>query len=259
MSGASVPLLEARGLAIAIAGRTLARDLSFRVEAGQCWAIVGPNGAGKTTLLRTLAGLLPPAAGTVHYGGDDLAALPPREQARRRAYLPQDSSDPFPASVLAAVLAGRHPHLPRFGWEGDRDLAIARDALERLGIAALAERDVRSLSGGERRRVALAALLAQQAPLALLDEPSSHLDVAQQALALDVLVAHARDAGHALVMVLHDLHLAARFCDRAIAIGHGGACADRADAVLNAPALSALFGRSLVEVGKGALRTWLPG
>lgn len=256
MTGA--PLLEASGLAIAIAGRVLARDLSLTVQAGECWAIVGPNGAGKTTLLRTLAGLLPSAAGSVRYAGDDLAGLRSAERARRRSYLPQASSDPFPATVLASVLVGRHPHLGRFAWESEADVAIAREALARFGVADLAERDVRELSGGERRRVALATLLAQDAPLALLDEPSSHLDVAQQAAAVEVLVAQARERGHALVMVLHDLHLAARFCDHAVAIGQGGACADRAEAVLNAPALSALFGRPLVEVRSGALRTWLP-
>jgi iron complex transport system ATP-binding protein len=254
----SAPLLEASALAIAVGERVLARDLAFAVAPGQCWAIVGPNGAGKTTLLRTLAGLLPCASGEVRYGGVDASGLPAREQARRRAYLPQDSHDAFPATVLATVLAGRHPHLARFAWEGERDLAPARDALERFGIASLAGRDVRELSGGERRRVALAALLAQDAPLALLDEPSSHLDVAQQALAIEVLVRLARESGRGLVMVLHDLHLAQRFCDHAIAIGGGSARADRADALLNAASLSALFGRELVEVGHGGLRTWLP-
>jgi iron complex transport system ATP-binding protein len=257
-ASSTAPLLEARGLSIAMAGRVLARDVAFAIGPGECWAIVGPNGAGKTTLLRTLAGLLPCAAGVVRYGGDDASALSAREQARRRAYLPQDSHDAFPATVLATVLAGRHPHLARFAWESARDLTLAREALERLGIAALAERDVRELSGGERRRVALAAMLAQDAPLALLDEPSSHLDVAQQALAVEVLAKMTRESGRGLLMVLHDLHLAHRFCDHVIAIGHGGACADRAEAVLNAAALSALFGRALVEVGSDGLRTWLP-
>ena len=254
----AAPLLEARGLAIGIEGRVLARDLSLSVRAGECWAIVGPNGAGKTTLLRTLAGLLAPIAGEVRFAGSDIAALRSGERARRRSYLPQESHDPFPATVLATVLVGRHPHLARFAWEGEADVAIAREALARFGVADLAERDVRALSGGERRRVALATLLAQDAPLALLDEPSSHLDVAQQAAAVEVLVTLARARGRAVMMVLHDLHLAARFCDYAVAIGHGGACADRADAVLNAPALSALFGRPLVEVGNAGLRTWLP-
>jgi iron complex transport system ATP-binding protein len=254
----NAPLLEASALAIAVGGRVLARDLTFAVAPGECWAIVGPNGAGKTTLLRTLAALLPCERGEVRYGGDDASGLPAREQARRRAYLPQDSHDAFPATVLATVLAGRHPHLARFAWESERDLALSRDALERFGIASLAGRDVRELSGGERRRVALAALLAQDAPLALLDEPSSHLDVAQQALAIEVLVRLARESGRGLVMVLHDLHLAQRYCDHAIAIGNGSARADRADAILDAAALSALFGRELVEVGRDDLRTWLP-
>lgn len=254
----TIPALEARDLAIAIGVRVLASGLSFTVRPGECWAIVGPNGAGKTTLLRTLAGLLPARAGAVRYGADDVAALAPRERALRRAYLPQDSQDAFPATVLSTVLIGRHPHLARFAWEGERDIAIARAALERFGVTHLVDRDVRELSGGERRRVALAALLAQDAPLALLDEPSSHLDIAQQAAAIDVLASLARDEGRALVMVLHDLHLAARCCDHAIAIGHGGACADRAADVLNTRALSALFGRPLVEVGDDGLRTWLP-
>jgi iron complex transport system ATP-binding protein len=251
-------MLAADGLAIAIAGRVLARQVSFAVQPGERWAIVGPNGAGKTTLLRTLAGLLPPAAGGIRYGGDDIASLSVRERARRRAYLPQDSHDAFPATVLAAVLAGRHPHLSRFAWEGVDDLARAHDALQRCGLVALAGRDVRELSGGERRRVALAALLVQDAPLLLLDEPSSHLDIAQQARALELLVEDARAHERAVVMVLHDLHLAARFCDHVVAIGDGGACADKAEAVLEARTLSALFGRKLVEVGSGDHRTWLP-
>lgn len=252
------PLLAVQRLSIAIDGRVLARDVAFAVRPGECWAVVGPNGAGKTTLLRTLAGLLPAAAGEVRYGGDEVSALSARERALRRAYLPQDSHDAFPASVLATVLTGRHPHLARFAWESERDIALAREALERFGVGALAERDVRQLSGGERRRVALAALLVQEAPLALLDEPSSHLDIAQQTAAIEALTAFARQAGRALVMVLHDLHLATRFCDHAIAIGGGVARADRADAVLNAPALSALFERPLIEVACDGLRTFLP-
>ena len=251
-------VLAARGLALAIAGRPLCAAFDFAVNAGECWAIVGPNGAGKTTLLRVLAGLAPPAAGHVLYGAAHVDALAPRERALRRGLLPQDSGDAFPATVLETVLVGRHPHLPRFGWEGARDIALARAALAAFAVADLAARDVRTLSGGERRRVALAALLAQDPPLLLLDEPSSHLDIAQQAGALDVLAALARERGKALVMVLHDLHLAARYCDHALLLGHGRAEAGRVDAMLRADRLSALFGRNLRELADGEVRAFVP-
>jgi iron complex transport system ATP-binding protein len=184
--------------------------------------------------------------------------LPARELALRRAVLAQDSIDAFPATVLETVLIGRHPHLSRFAWERDDDIEFAAQALARFGLAPLAQRDVRTLSGGERRRVALAALLVQDTPLALLDEPSSHLDIAQQIGALEVFVGLARERGHAIVMVLHDVHLALRFCDRAIAIGNGSAHAGTVADVLSVRALSSLFGRELVELRDGPLATFVP-
>jgi iron complex transport system ATP-binding protein len=251
--------LSCRGLAVAVAGRALCSGLGLDVRAGERWAIVGPNGAGKTTLVATLAGLRAPAAGTVAYDGDALADLPPRERARRRGFLPQDSVDFFPASVLETVLVGRHPHLGRFAWESAADVERARSALARFGLAGFDARDVRTLSGGERRRVALAALVAQEPALMLLDEPSSHLDLGSQIAALDALTALARERGAALVMVLHDLHLALRYADHAIALGGGRATTGRAEDVLAAEPLSALFGHRLVAVGSGAARGLLPG
>lgn len=251
-------MLETHSLAVAVGGRVLFEGLTIAVERGQCWAIVGPNGAGKTSLLRTLAGLAVPWRGSVRYNGRALQSMTPRERARERSVLPQDSQDAFPATVLETALIGRHPHLSRFAWESDADIARARDALARFGLSGFEHRDVRTLSGGERRRAALASLLVQDTPLALLDEPSSHLDIAQQAAALDVFVQLTRERGRAVIMVLHDLHLATRFCDHAIAIGGGHACADRASEVLTAPALSALFGRPLAELSSDGLRTFVP-
>jgi iron complex transport system ATP-binding protein len=131
-------------------------------------------------------------------------------------------------------------------------------ALAVFGVDSLAQRDVRTLSGGERRRVALAELLAQQAPLMLLDEPSSHLDVGQQVAALDALAQAARTQARALVMVLHDLHLAARYADHVVLLGEGRADAGDAAAMLDAGRLSALFARPLVALGEGRLRTFVP-
>jgi iron complex transport system ATP-binding protein len=252
------PRLSCRGIALAVPGRTLCSGLDLDVHAGECWAIVGPNGAGKTTLLAALAGLAPPAAGAIAYSGTPLAALSPRERARRRGWLPQDSVDFFPATVLETVLVGRHPHLPRWQWETAADVDRARCALADVGLAGFDARQVASLSGGERRRVALAALLAQDPDLMLLDEPSSHLDLVHQIAALDLLARLARERGRAIVMVLHDLHLALRYADHAVALGGGRASAGPVAAILEAGALSALFGHPLVALGEGSARTFVP-
>jgi iron complex transport system ATP-binding protein len=250
--------LACSGLTLAMGSRRLAAGLDFEVRAGQCWAIVGPNGAGKTTLVAALAGLLVPVSGEIAYDGVPLGQLGARERALLRGYLPQDSVDFFPATVLETALIGRHPHLARWQWESEADIARARDALAAFGLEGFEGRDVRTLSGGERRRLALAALLAQEPGIFLLDEPSSHLDLGQQIAALGVVTALARDRGNAVVMVLHDLHLAIRFADHAIAMGGGSARAGAAADILTASALSELFGHRLVRVGEGAARTFVP-
>jgi len=256
---APISRLACRGLAVGIARRELCAGLDLDMRAGERWVIVGPNGAGKTTLLAVLAGLRAPRAGAITYDAVPLTSLSPRERAQKRGWLPQDSIDFFPASVLESVLVGRHPHLGRFEWESTADIDLARAALARFGLEGFAARDVRTLSGGERRRVALAALVAQEPPLLLLDEPSSHLDLGQQIGALDALSALARETGTTLVMVVHDLHLALRYADHAIALGKGRAVTGAAGDLLTPEAMSALFGHRLAAVGEGAMRTLLPG
>jgi iron complex transport system ATP-binding protein len=250
--------LSVNGLAVSIGGRVVCDRLDLDVRAGERWAIVGPNGAGKTTLVATLAGLRAADAGNIAYDGVALARLSQRERAKRRGWLPQDSVDFFPATVLETVLVGRHPHLARMQWESAADVECARAALAGFGLAGFESRDVRTLSGGERRRVALAALLAQDPALLLLDEPSSHLDLGQQVAALDALTALARERGKALVMVLHDLHLAVRYADHALALGAGRATTGRAADVLTTDALSALFNHRLVAIGIANTRTFVP-
>jgi len=185
-------------------------------------------------------------------------ALVGRERARRRGFLPQDSVDHFPATVLETALVGRHPHLARWQWESAADIDRARAALSTFGLAGLDDRDARTLSGGERRRLALAALVAQDSGLLLLDEPSSHLDLGAQVAALDTVAALARNQGKAIVMVLHDLHLALRYSDHAIALGGGSARTGIAGDILTGATLSELFGHRLLAVGEGATRTFLP-
>ena len=251
----TVPVLAARGLAVTIAGHRICADLDLTVERGACWAILGRNGAGKTTLLNTLAGLRAPAAGTLELLGRPLATLPRRETARLRGVLPQDDSDPFPATVIETVLIGRHPHLSRWVWEGAQDVAIARSALAASDMTGTEARDVATLSGGERRRVALAMLLAQDPRLFLLDEPASHLDLAHQLAMLDRLVQIVHAEERALVMVLHDVNLALRYCDHALLLADGEAIAGPAAELLTQERLSHLYGVPLqaLRTARGAV------
>jgi iron complex transport system ATP-binding protein len=252
-------LLRVTGLTVRIATLTVCRNLEFAVMPGQCWAILGRNGAGKTTLLHTLAGLRPAAAGVIALAGRPLTQWSPRDVARRRAVLPQDDSDTFAATVLETALVGRHPHLSRWQWEGTDDLAIARAALVAMDVGAAEARDVRTLSGGERRRVALAALLTQQPDLLFLDEPSSHLDLAHQLALLDRLAGLARSENKAVLMVLHDINLAVRCCDHALLLDGGAAQAGPAHELLTAERLSRLYGVPLQAVHTERGPVFAPG
>ena len=209
------PPLSASALGIAVPGRTLVEDLDLAVRGGEFIAVLGRNGAGKTLTLETLAGLRPPGSGRVLLDGHDMSGLRRRDIARRLALLPQLVEDIFPATVLDTVLIGRHPHVRRLRWESAEDLGIARDALRTVDMRSLADRDVLTLSGGERRRVALAQALAQTPYVYLLDEPTNHLDPQHQLDAMRIFRG-AADDGAAVIASLHDVNLAARFADRCL-------------------------------------------
>jgi iron complex transport system ATP-binding protein len=251
-------ILAVQSLTVTIAGIGVCRELDFSVAPSQCWAILGRNGAGKTTLLHTLAGLRPPAAGAIALDGRPLATLSAREVARIRGLLTQDDSDAFSATVLETAMIGRHPYLSRWQWESAEDLRIAREALALMDIAYAEARDVRTLSGGERRRAALAALLTQQPRLFLLDEPSSHLDLAHQLAVLRRLTTLAREQRSALIMVLHDVNLARRFCDHVLMLDQGTAIAGPASELLTAERLSRIYGVALKTLGQGEELCFVP-
>ncbi|MEK7815420.1 MAG: ABC transporter ATP-binding protein [Pseudomonadota bacterium] len=204
-------MLETANLTLAVAGRTLCRDLSARFAPGENWVILGANGSGKTTLLHALAGLRPPQSGAVHLGGRPLPDIPYRERALKLGVLLQDYETTLPATVLDVVLTGRHPHLGRWQWEGDTDRKLATEALATMDLAGFGARPLATLSGGERRRAEIAALLVQDAPVCLLDEPTNHLDLQHQVRVFEQLAARARRPGHLNVFVLHDVNLASRF------------------------------------------------
>ncbi len=256
-------LLEARTLSLHAGGtahnRLLFAGLDLRVAAGERWVVVGPNGAGKSSLLAALAGVFSIAAGSVRIDGVELADWAPSALAERRAWSPQFWSDPFPATVReTAALAHRRDA----GWRGalDRrsDPEVER-VLDRLLLAELADSDVQTLSGGERQRVALATALLQDAPLLLLDEPASHLDLAHERLLVDLLLAHAEREG-AVVASLHDLDLAWDLASHAILIdGSGGVLAGSRDDVLVADRLSAVFGVAIHAIEVAGARRFVVG
>lgn len=175
-----VPVLEARQLRLRAGDRLLGQTLNFALQPGQCWGLLGPNGVGKTSLLHTLAGLRPPAAGTVRLLGQELSCWRRRQLAQVLGLLLQDQEPRFPLPVLDWVLAGRYPHLGPWDWPGAEDQRLALTALEQVGLTELAQRDMQTLSSGERQRVAIATLLAQGPRFLLLDEPVEHLDLREQ-------------------------------------------------------------------------------
>jgi len=193
--------------------------VSLAAPHGRVLGLIGPNGSGKTTLLRVLYGALRSPTGAVTVDGADLAALPPREAARRLAVVVQESGTESSMTVAEMVLLGRGPHLSAFQRTGAADHQIAAHALERVGATHLAARPFAGLSGGERQRVLIARALAQQATHMLLDEPTNHLDIRYQHEVLGLVADLTHDLHTTVVVVLHDLNLAARYCDDLVLLG----------------------------------------
>jgi len=233
-------MIALHDITVQIGNATLVEDASAAIRPGALTAIIGPNGAGKTTLLRVASGELAPAAGTVRMDDRALDALPPRQQARQRAVMPQQSQLHFAFSVLEVVLMGRTPHL-QGGGETKRDWQIAEAALDAVDMAAFAERSFPTLSGGEQQRVHLARALAQiWSPPAdgnrylLLDEPTASLDLAHQHNVLQAARGLATD-GVGVLAILHDLNLAAQYADHVVVMRQGRVHAQGAPEVVFTP------------------------
>ncbi len=253
----TVPL-RAEELSIAAGARLLVRALNLSVARGEFLVILGRNGCGKSLTLHALAGLRAPQSGRVLLHGEDLRTLPRRRIARRLALLTQDREESLAMTALESVLIGRHPHLPALRREGVEDLAIARAALGRLGLLDCAARGLATLSGGEQRRDAMAALLAQAPGVYLLDEPSNHLDPQHQVQVL-ALFRELCDGGASVVATLHDPSLADRCADRVLLLhGDGGQRLGSAAQVLEPGALSELYRTPMRQLRDGARRAFLP-
>jgi iron complex transport system ATP-binding protein len=243
------PLLSCKNIRVSVPGRLLVDGLDLELERGEIVAVLGPNGTGKSLTLATLAGLRRPALGNVTLNSQDIFLNPRQRTAQQLALLPQVVDDIFPATVLDTALVGRHPHISNFKWESEDDYRITADALRAMGLEDLSARDVLTLSGGERRRLAIAQILAQTPEVYLLDEPTNHLDPQHQLDALQIF-RRAADQGAGVVASLHDVNLAARFADRCLLLfGDGRWQIGQTEEILNESNLSELFATPMEAIG----------
>jgi iron complex transport system ATP-binding protein len=224
-------------------GRPVVHDVTLTVGKGEVVGLIGPNGSGKTTLVRVASRALRPMDGSVRVGDEDPYAIPARHAARLVAVVPQELAPTFSFTALEVVLMGRSPYLSPWGGGGAGDYRKAREAMESAAVHHLADRPLEDLSGGEKQGVVLAQALAQEAPVLLLDEPTTHLDLRHVVAILELVLRLARDGGTAVMAVFHDLNLASAFCDRLVVLDQGRVIAEgRPEEVMSRGLLRDLYG-----------------
>jgi iron complex transport system ATP-binding protein len=207
-------------------GGWVLKDLTFQIRSGEILGVIGPNGSGKTSLLKLLARVLQPQEGIVRLFSQELAALSQDQVARTVALVPQESQLLFPFTITEMVVMGRFPHqrgrgLAGFGWEGEEDLRLAREAMRETDVAHLAGRLITDVSGGERQRAIIARALTQEPRVLLLDEPTAFLDLQHQLEICAILRRLNEERGLTIILVSHDLNLASQYCDRLLLLDNG--------------------------------------
>lgn len=246
-------------VSFAYASRSVLEDISFHIRGGDFVGIIGPNGSGKSTLLKNMSRVLAPQGGAIYLAEEDLEKIPRGRLARKIAVVPQETAVNFAFTVEEVVLMGRTPHLGRFQWEGPEDRRIAREAMEATGILPLAQRPITTLSGGERQRAIIAQALAQQPRVLLLDEPTSHLDISHQVEIFELLRVLSQREQVTVIANLHDLNLAAQYCDYLILLSEGRVFALGSPAkVLTPENVEAVYGTEvLVDLNPATNRPWV--
>jgi iron complex transport system ATP-binding protein len=219
-------LLQTQQLTLYAGDKLLCAQLDWQCVAGEIWAVLGRNGAGKTTLLHSLAGIractTPQCRGEILLQDRALTSWSRKQIAQRLGLLLQDYHDPFPGTVMDYVLMGRHPYLHALQWETELDFARVSDTLKKVGLEDFAQRNILSLSGGEFQRMRIAMLLVQDPKIMLLDEPVNHLDLQFQHAVLGALVDTVKTSDKTMVMTIHDVNLAMRYCTHALLIHDNG-------------------------------------
>ena len=222
-------------------------ELSFDIAAGEIVGVIGPNSSGKTTVIRLLTRVLEPGSGEIRLEGVSVRRLSRVDLGRRVAVVPQGTLPQFPFTVGELVLMGRYPHDPGRYFESPRDRTAAREAMEATGVLDLADLPLDNLSGGERQRAVIARALAQEPRLLVLDEPTAHLDLRYQVEAATLLRRLNRELGMSILLVSHDLNLAAEVCDRLLLLNAGRAAAiGSPETVLDDALLASVFGCEVV-------------
>jgi ABC-type cobalamin/Fe3+-siderophores transport system ATPase subunit len=214
-------MLNIQSLFVSYNGHKILQDISLRVPYGSILAVIGPNGAGKTTLIRSISGVLPPRSGNIFMDGIDLLGLPAIQRARYLAVVPQARQLPAAFTVQQSVLLGRTPYLGWLGRTHEIDHRLVQQALEQTRLTSLAQRRVGELSGGEQQRVLLARALAQDTPILLLDEPTTHLDLEHQSSFFNLVRALTAQKRLSVLLVLHDLNLAGLYADQVALLVNG--------------------------------------
>jgi iron complex transport system ATP-binding protein len=223
------------------------KDLSFSVAKGDFFIIIGPNGSGKTTLMKVMAGIYTPKTGQLKILNRTLENYTRKDLAQTMAFVPQMMPVDFPFSVMEVVLMGRSPYMGMLGVEQEKDLKIAEQALAFTGVAHLAHRKLDQLSGGEQQRVFVARAICQEPDIILLDEPTASLDLAHQTRLMDLMEKLKNETGITVVMVSHDINLAAMYCDRLMLLNKGEmVCLGPPDEVLTFQTLEAAYGCTLL-------------
>ena len=213
--------IKVRDLRFSYGKREILAGIDLSIRPGEIVGLLGPNGSGKSTIVKVLSGILKPYGGSVTLGGRELRDLAPRDLARTLAVVPQEPVFGFSFNALEVVLMGRHPHLAGLAFESKGDIALARDALERCGALQFAHRPVLELSAGERQLVVAARALAQEPGCLLMDEPASFMDIRHQVELFDLVRSMADDEETGVLSVLHDLNIAAEYCDRIYLLKEG--------------------------------------
>ncbi len=249
MAAAQNPPISVRGLSVRYGRQQILQLVDLDLRAGELLGLVGRNGAGKSTLVRAITRIIRPQAGNVRIFGEPVPHLSAADLAQRIAVVPQSAELPPGFTAIEVVLMGRTPYIPLLGSETERDFAIARLAMEQTDTWTLSDRRVDQLSGGERQRLLLARALAQETPVLLLDEPTTHLDIGHQAELLNLLASLRHERGLSVLAVVHDLTLAAHYCDRLALLDEGRIAVEGPPSeVLEADRLGRVYGADVLVI-----------